>query len=369
MIASSRSLKVIAFAGAIALHAALGMAFMREEPVLVEGSGSQGAQLGNSFADMVAGTLTSEETSEVIEPETQSEAVTEAEPEELTSPQAEPLPEQDLAELVDQPEPVEVDPQPPTEIADAPPPVETPETDPQVTEVPADVAVLAVPEVPEGVLPVRPEVLEPTPVVPEALAALPEALRSEAVQPLAAVPVLPEDRIEVLDPDGTVPKLSKRPVRREPSLETPEPVRKAAPKPAPSRKVAAKPQPQKTNRGNNTQNAKAGTTRGTAEKASTRQGSGTAKSKKAGNAAVSNYPGLVNRHLARIRKPSLNRRGVVRVSFSIASSGGLAGVSVARSSGSPKLDQAAASMIRRAAPFPKPPAGARRSFTISIEFR
>lgn len=364
MIAASRSLKVMAFAGAIILHAALAMALMREEPVLVEGSGSQGAQLGNSFADMVAGTLTSEDSSEVIEPESQSEAVTEAEPEELTTPQPEPLPEQDLAEPVEQPEPVEVDQQPPTEIANAQPAVETSDTDPQVTEVQVDVAALAVPEVPEGVLPVRPEVLEPTPIVPEALAALPEV-----VQPLAAARVVPEDRIDVLDPDSTVPKLSKRPVRREPSLETLEPVRKAAPKPAPARKVAAKPEPQKTNRGKNTQNAKAGTTRGTADKASSRQGSGTAKSKKAGNAAVSNYSGLVNRHLARIRKPSLNRRGVVRVSFSIALSGGLAGVSVARSSGSSKLDQAAASMIRRAAPFPKPPAGARRSFTISIEFR
>jgi protein TonB len=149
-------------------------------------------------------------------------------------------------------------------------------------------------------------------------------------------------------------------------METPvkESVQKAA-RPKPVQKTAPQAAPKK---GNSNQNARAGSAQGSARTADTRSGSGNA-GKQAGNAAASNYPGLVNRHLARIRKPSMNRRGVVRVSFAIAPSGGLSGISVARSSGSAQMDQAAATMIRRAAPFPKPPAGAQRSFTVNIEFR
>jgi periplasmic protein TonB len=57
------------------------------------------------------------------------------------------------------------------------------------------------------------------------------------------------------------------------------------------------------------------------------------------------------------------------IAFTISASGGLGGVSVARSSGSAALDQAALTLIRKAAPFPKPPAGARRQYTIKIKGR
>lgn len=355
MIATSRSLKMGALAVAVGLHGALAVVLIRDDPVLVEGSGSQEAQIGTSFADMAAGVLTAQETSDVIEPDAQTEDVIKVEPDKLVPAEADPVPEQPTAEQVDKAAPEDVAEARPEDV-ELPEPVDAP-------EVPQEAIALSVPETADGALAVRPESLEHTPVIPEALAALPETLRPGPTEPLVAQPVEPQETIAALNPDSTVPRLSKRPVVRDPELETPEPVREAKKKPAP------RPQPQKVNRGNSTQNAKAGSTRGTAETADTRQGSGSAKSAQAGNAAVSNYPGLVNRHLSRIRKPLLNRRGVVRVSFSIGSSGGLAGVSVARSSGSPQLDQAAATMIRRAAPFPKPPAGAQRNFSINIEFR
>lgn len=65
----------------------------------------------------------------------------------------------------------------------------------------------------------------------------------------------------------------------------------------------------------------------------------------------------------------MNRRGSTRVSFTVAASGGLAGLGIAASSGSGSLDNAAAQIIRRAAPFPPPPPGAQRQFSIVIEFR
>ena len=130
--------------------------------------------------------------------------------------------------------------------------------------------------------------------------------------------------MSVVKPDSTGPLLSNRPVRRGPEMETP--VKRAeAPKPAPK--------PKQTAQGNSNQNARAGTTRGTAEKADTRQGSGSAQSAQAGDKAVRNYPGLVNLHLSRTSKPTLTRRGGVRVSFATASSGGLAGVAGARPAG------------------------------------
>ena len=65
----------------------------------------------------------------------------------------------------------------------------------------------------------------------------------------------------------------------------------------------------------------------------------------------------------------MNVRGATVVAFRVAGSGGLAGLSVARSSGSAALDRAALRVVQRAAPFPAPPAGAQRSFSIKIEAR
>jgi protein TonB len=50
------------------------------------------------------------------------------------------------------------------------------------------------------------------------------------------------------------------------------------------------------------------------------------------------------------------RAGVVRVAFSIDQTGTLISVGVAASSGSASLDDAAIDLIRRAQPFPAPPA-------------
>lgn len=93
------------------------------------------------------------------------------------------------------------------------------------------------------------------------------------------------------------------------------------------------------------------------------------KTNAAGDAKASNYPGLVYRKIQRTRQKRVGGRGSVRVRFSISSNGRLAGISVARSSGSSKVDKAALAHIRRAAPFPAPPKGARRSFTIPVEIR
>jgi periplasmic protein TonB len=91
---------------------------------------------------------------------------------------------------------------------------------------------------------------------------------------------------------------------------------------------------------------------------------------------VSNYPGQVVTRLRRaLRYPAAARRdrltGEVHVSFTVAAGGGVSGISVVRSSGSPVLDQAAIETVQRAAPFPQIPQAAGRSswpFSVPLAF-
>jgi periplasmic protein TonB len=61
-------------------------------------------------------------------------------------------------------------------------------------------------------------------------------------------------------------------------------------------------------------------------------------------------------------------RGTAKIRFSIDKSGGVASVSVLRSSGQADLDLEGVALARRASPFPPPPAGTKRSFAIEVAF-
>ncbi|MDP2355027.1 MAG: TonB family protein [Beijerinckiaceae bacterium] len=88
-------------------------------------------------------------------------------------------------------------------------------------------------------------------------------------------------------------------------------------------------------------------------------------------ASIDAFRAAVAARLARNR-PSTDiaaqAQGVVVVSFGVASSGAAEGVRIARSSGHAVLDGAALSSVRRASPFPPPPPGAPRSFTVPMRF-
>ena len=66
---------------------------------------------------------------------------------------------------------------------------------------------------------------------------------------------------------------------------------------------------------------------------------------------------------------SRGARGVAVVSFSISASGALGGASLQRTSGDSTLDGDAVATVRRAAPFPAPPAGATRAFSVALNYR
>jgi len=224
---------------------------------------------------------------------------------------------------------------------------------------------------PEAVEPVKAQAVLPEPVVEPVPTPMPELTQQmtptptvmAALTPLPAAPTAPvtaeAPKVETITaepPETEAPLQSQRPKEK-----TPEVVKKK-PKKKPVKKVETRGNAKR----NNTKGADAGqnkdakaTTTGQTQKAASQ----------AGNAAVSNYPGQVMRRISRVGKPRVKSKGEAVIAFTISASGGLGGVSVARSSGSSALDQAALSLIRKAAPFPKPPAGARRQYTIKIKGR
>lgn len=184
-----------------------------------------------------------------------------------------------------------------------------------------------------------------------ALPAQTTADRPEArdAQPTTAQPTTANTAAQA----GAPPLTSPRPLQRPKALE---------PKPAAVPKQKPKTPPQKGARQDSRKGAQTGTAKATEAPKST----GTAKTKAAGNAAARTYAGQVMRKISRVPKPRVSSTGSATVRFTIAAGGGLASASIVQSSGSAALDRAALKVIARAAPFPKPPAGAQRSFTLTI---
>ncbi|MFC4671643.1 TonB family protein [Seohaeicola nanhaiensis] len=215
-------------------------------------------------------------------------------------------------------------------------------------------------------------VVQPTPqVAPETTRAAPPP---ETTAPAPTeTPVVP---MATLTPSET-PPAETPPVQTARLAETPPPPERIealpeAPPLAESLRPKARPKPPAPAPapGNADRNARIGTDTGRAEvksKAAQSERAGTTTA--AGNAAADNYPGQVMRRISRVPRPRVATRGATVVAFSIAANGALASASVARSSGSTELDTAALAVLRKAAPFPAPPAGARRQFSIRIEGR
>lgn len=373
MIAQSRTAKLVAILLAGTAHGALALALLPDDPpTLIEGSGGAAeARIGSSFQDMAAGTLSPTPSEDIVEAEPVDEAPQpDTAPETAPAAEAEPIaPEQ--AQPAPPPEPV-------TETAEAVPAEPAPVAPLTAAPSPDVVAALAPPEADAAE---QPEELEPDAAQPQPEPEEPET--TETVTPEAPEPTQPEETTEALAPEEEpevepedeaeeVPETalasSLRPMERPDTLRRPEP----EPDPAPRRETRPEPtvtrQTQRAPQGNSDRNARAGQAQGSESATATRSGSG-GRSQEAGNAAASNYPGQVMRKLSRVPRPRMNARGAAVVAFRIAGSGGLSGVSLARSSGSAALDRAALQVVQRAAPFPAPPAGAQRSFSIQIKAR
>lgn len=319
MIAASRAVAIGAFATALALHLGGSLGFDFDENVLIEGDAvASEAALGNSFADMSEGVLSGVETTEMTEPPDPIEDRTEVEQPDQETLQA-PAPETATTSI----QPVDVAPVPP-ELAVVP--------RVEVTETPRQSQTLAVlPQVaPEAVQPVQP----PT-----------ETLSSDAPENAEVTQsARPNMRSRAFEEEHA-PKVQQRQ-----AAEQPRRIQEA-----PRRGTGAT---QETRRG-----IAAGTQTGTRSTASEGR---TARGQDGGNAAVSNYPGIVTRCVNRARNVRGMGRGQASVAFRVTGRGGISSISVVRSSGSAAFDRAAAQAIARSGPCPAPPPGAQTSFSIRV---
>ncbi|APG49068.1 outer membrane transport energization protein TonB (plasmid) [Phaeobacter porticola] len=152
----------------------------------------------------------------------------------------------------------------------------------------------------------------------------------------------------------------------------------AAPRPKAARPRPLKPTPEQKQspareatqpevRGNSDQASTKGRAEGRAEPAGGRALRQTGQAKQQGNAAADNYRGQVLRRIQRAKRQRVNIRGTAVVRFAISASGSIASVTISASSGSAKLDAIALAQVRRAGPFPPPPAGARTRYTVKIK--
>jgi len=87
-------------------------------------------------------------------------------------------------------------------------------------------------------------------------------------------------------------------------------------------------------------------------------------------ASLANYDGLVSAHLRR-HQSAVRSNGVTgsgAVTFLLSGSGNVTSVRIARGTGAAVLDQEILAMVRRASPFPAPPDGQPKSFTVPLHF-
>lgn len=336
MISRTARLRLTALVAVLAsslLHVAA-MAISPEfgQEILVEGgAGETEAVLGSDFSDLV-------KAGDRLDPvETLDTAV--ASP----PPAAQPTPPTPVTQPVAAPRPTTASPAPPVQSAPSPP---MERLDPALDD--SLVAPSATDRV-DATIPQQPT-SQPTPERPQPT----EPVTVEA----KAVPVTPVKTVT--------------PVKRTEPVKTAAPA--AKPKPVAKPEKPKKPQ-EKSSAGSAASrsqvNNKAGSQDGKSTASATSSGKSKSKptSANSGNAAAANYPGKVYAKIARTRQRNADGKGVTHVSFHVTAGGQAVSVTVSRSSGNARVDKAALAHVKRAAPFPRPPAGAQTRFVIPIEFR
>lgn len=311
-----------ALAASLGIHLAGFMLPQQPKVKIKGGSQVEIARLGNSFADMSSGVSKPTQTTEILDPvEDISEDQTSPETTEVLTSKAAAV----SAEMLTKPDVKST-------------PIHTVEN--TVNPVVASTR----PQIMQPVL--NPVTVTPT---PKTITAIEPVLVQNPTQSTRR-PVARKPRRKVV---ATIPR---KPVRAKPAKTKPrKPVTQTvAPKPARpvGANAAVRGQASGTKTGQATQSSQRGK----------RQSS-------AGNAAVANYGGKVMRKIQRTRKERAGAKGRALVGFKVSSSGAATSVRILRSSGSAKIDSIAIRHIKRAAPFPRPPKGARRSFSITFVSR
>jgi protein TonB len=250
-------------------------------------------------------------------------------------------------EVADEPQPEEIvaeSVQPQTIQAEAVPPTQ------EVTRVSPENVTAVEPEILTSQAPAESAVAQP--MATEVPAEIPPEVPPVAPVPAEIAPVQPTETAEIAPEPDKTQKPDPKPVA-EKTVQKPKPVEKK--QPPKKAKVTSGSQ------GENNQDSKRGSADGNVAAASDQNSRSAGSSGGAGSAAVANYPGKVQSRIRRsVKVPSEYKRMSasmnVRIRLSIGSTGGISGLSIARSSGIPELDQAVVDGVRRAAPFPPLPA-------------
>lgn len=190
----------------------------------------------------------------------------------------------------------------------------------------------------------------------------------ESMLPAIAVPEQPL----FPPPTAAKPAASAPPKKRD----APAPARKTVERPAASPAPKAQTRPAVAARAEKPAKPKADTPPPGGAKAKGKPQQAT----RAGSAASSGdreaYGRKINRHVQRYKRypdaaARAGMKGAVKVSISIGGSGNLASARVTGSSGYPVLDGEALATVRRAAPYPKPPAGfgGTARFSLTLTYR
>lgn len=357
---------IAALALSFVLHA-LGTAVMseREPSAEIERGAGDPVMVASDLAANVS-TVSSDATTEAIEPVTEVAEAEEVDRETLEPEQAETETPEPVRDAVEDPiEPETVAAREPVEPVESVPDNEQTAIEPQTTAPPAPVKpaedvpdTTAAPELnvetadtvtPDLVAPPKAEEVDESADPKPMVATKPEEMAPEA-RKLLTVP-LPK-------PKPPVPPKTKvaEPVKKKPVKKVQQPKRKATTKPAQKRQTSGSHKQAQPNR---------------------KPGDGGRNKSATGKANISNYMGRVASRLQRQKRyPKAAKRkkiqGTVVVSFTIRRNGSVAGVRIARRSGHAMLDKEVLAMVRRASPFPPIPANAGRNtitVTVPISFR
>ncbi|MEM9319594.1 MAG: TonB family protein [Pseudomonadota bacterium] len=357
----------LAVVGSMALHLTGAIPFAWSTPPRIESGGDPTpARLGTSFADMIAGS--SGASVPVPEPAEVVATAPPADRPELTQT-AESVTPGAIADTQSETEAAELAEPLPTEAPDATSQAQRPtildasavNDTPRAETAPSATASAVLPyaarpntviDMSVGARPVGPS--EPASPGDASAPAAPPQTAVVAV-PIAAAAVATTETVVATAPEPQTPGPdTQRPVTRPDPNATPEP---AAPAP-----VAT---------GNANQNASAGAADGQEAASSESQAPAPAPTPpqpSASAAEISNYPGLVQRHLSRRgRLQRVNVSGIAYVTMVIGPSGALSSVYISTSSGDATLDQAALNYVSSASPFPPPPPGAENTFYIPVQ--
>ncbi|RBW60589.1 hypothetical protein DS909_03975 [Phaeobacter gallaeciensis] len=234
-------------------------------------------------------------------------------------------------------------------------PVQPTETSPLEPNVQKPVQTKAAPTRPPDTLTHPSKTIKPTPTPVQAPTMAPSPVQKSSVAPTPQIHAPQQTVVRSTETSITDTAIQK------PLIDAPRP-------PADKKKTTkAKPKAKPIAKGNSSKNTRKGRATGTQKRGTASAASAGKKSTKQGDAAASNYSGIVLRKVHRAKRRSVNMRGVARVSFRIDQNGSLQRIAISRSSGSARLDKAALAQIRAATPFPPPPAGAKLNFAVDIK--